>query len=220
MLAVLCVTYDIQHLANFGVFLGFSARKGCNKSKKEFPRSSFGQKQDFSGFDRDSWDLRTNIYHREQVWRVHNLVTSRKDREKKENVNGVRFSSLIHLPYFDFIACVIIDPMHNLMLGTTKKMFKIWKEMNLLDEQDFKVLQKRINQLKVPSSIGRIPSKIASSFKGFTADQFKNWAVVFSSFALKDIPLYTHLRTMLEIICKSVPYTVSNSYIHFASENC
>ena len=106
------------------------------------------------------------------------------------------------------------------MLGTTKKMLKIWKEMNLLDEQDFKVLQKRINQLKVPSSIGRIPSKIASSFKGFTADQFKNWAVVFSSFALKDIPLYRHLRTMLEIICKSVPYTVSNSYIHFASENC
>ena len=84
--------------------------------------------------------------------------------------------------------------MHNLMLGTTKKMLQIWKELNLPDEQDFKVLQKRINKLKVPSSIGRIPSKIASGFKGFTADQFKNWAVVFSSFALKGILPDRHLQ--------------------------
>ena len=193
-LAVLCVTCDIPASRKLCGFLGFSARKGCNKCKKEFPRSSFGEKQDFSGFDRDSWDLHTNIDHREQVWRVHNSVTSKKGREKKESVNGVWFSSLIHLPYFDFIACVVIDPMHNLMLGTTKKMLKIWKELNLLDEQDFKVLQKRINKLKVPSSIGRIPSKIASGFKGFTADQFKNWAVVFSSFALKGILPDRHLQ--------------------------
>lgn len=129
-LAVLCVTCDIPASRKLCGFLGFSARKGCNKCKKDFPRSSFGDKQDFSGFDRDSWNLRTNTDHREQVWRVHNSVTSKKDREKKESVNGVRFSSLIYLPYFDFIACVVIDPMHNLMLGTTKKMLKIWKELN------------------------------------------------------------------------------------------
>lgn len=109
--------------------------------------------------------MRTNTDHREQVWRVHNSVTSKKDREKKESVNGVRFSALIYLPYFDFIACVVIDPMHNLMLGTTKKMLKIWKELNLLDEQDFKLLQKRMNKLKVPSSIGKFHQRLHQASK-------------------------------------------------------
>ena len=76
----------------------------------------------------------------------------------------------------------MIDPMHNLMLGTPKKIIKIWKEENLLSEKEFSHLQRRINKLKVPSSIGRIPSKIASNFKGFTADQLKNLAVGFSTF--------------------------------------
>ena len=220
-LAVLCVTCDIPASRKLCGFLGFSARKGCNKCKKDFPRPSFGEKQDFSGFDRDNWNLRTNTEHREQVWRIRNTVTSKKDRETKESASGVRFSSLIHLPYFDFISCVVIDPMHNLMLGTTKKMLKIWKELNLLDEKDFKVLQKRVNKLKVPSSIGRIPSKIASSFKGFTADQFKNWALVFSTFALKDILPERHLQCWklfvraCRILCSTV---ISTSQVKIADE--
>lgn len=220
-LAVLCVTCDIPASRKLCGFLGFSAKKGCNKCKKDFPRSSFGEKQDFSGFDRENWNLRTNAEHREQAWRLRNTVTSKNDRAKKESVSGVRFSSLIHLPYFDFISCVVIDPMHNLMLGTTKKMLKIWKELNLLDEKDLKLLQKRINKLKVPSSIGRIPSKIASRFKGFTADQFKNWALVFSSFALKDILPDRHLQSWklfvkaCRILCSPV---ISTSQVKIADE--
>lgn len=194
-LALLCVTCDIPASRKLCGFLSFCAKMGCNKCKKQFPRPGFGEKQDFSGFNRDSWNLRTDAEHREQAWAVdRNTVTSKKDRGEKESKCGVRFSSLIHLPYFDFISFVVIDPMHNLMLGTTKKMLKIWKEENLLGDKELKDLQKRINKLKVPSSIGRIPSKIASSFKGFTADQFKNWALVFSTFALKDVLPDRHLQ--------------------------
>ena len=56
------------------------------------------------------------------------------------------------------------------------------------------MLQKGVNKLKVASSIGRIPSKLASSFKGFTTDQFKNWALVFTTFALKDVLPDRHLQ--------------------------
>jgi len=120
----------------------------------------------------------------------------------------VRFSSLIHLPCFVFIPFVVIDPMHNLMLGTIKKMLKICKEENLLSEKDFSHRQKRINKLTVLSSIG-------SNFKGFTADQFKNWAVVFSIFALKDILLDRHLQCWnlfvkaRRILCSMVIPTLS-----------
>lgn len=81
-----------------------------------------------------------------------------------EAKHGVRFLSLIHLPYVDFMSGVVIDPVHNLLLGKTKKMLKTWKEFNLLDEKDYTVLQERVDKMKVPSSMGRIPSKIASSF--------------------------------------------------------
>jgi len=66
-----------QLLANFVVFWA-SAKKGCNKCLKEFPRSSFGEKQDFSGFDRNRWNLRTHTDHKEQVWRIRNTCTSKK----------------------------------------------------------------------------------------------------------------------------------------------
>lgn len=78
-----------------------------------------------------------------------------------------------------------------------------------------------INKLKVPSSIGRIPSKIASSFKGFTADQFKNWAVVFSTFALKDILPDRHLQCWklfvkaCRILCSAV---IPTSQVKLADE--
>ena len=92
---------------------------GCSKCKKELPRPAFREKQDFSGFNRDSWTLCTDAEHRVQAWAVKSAAM------KKESKYGVRFSSLIHLPYFEFISFVVIDPMHNLMLGTTKKIQKI-----------------------------------------------------------------------------------------------
>ena len=36
----------------------------------------------------------------------------------------------------------------------------------------------------VPSKIGRIPRKIASNFVAFTADEWKNWTVVFSLYGI------------------------------------
>ena len=41
--------------------------------------------------------------------------------------------------------------------------------------------------MNVPSDIGRIPNKIASNFGGFTAEQLKNWVVVYSMYALRGI---------------------------------
>lgn len=77
-LAVLCVCCDIPASRKRCGFLGFSAKKGCNKCLKEFPRSSFGEKQDFSGFDWNRWNVRTNTDHKEQVWRIRNTGTSKK----------------------------------------------------------------------------------------------------------------------------------------------
>lgn len=57
-------------------------------------------------------------------------LQARKDLER---LHGIRYSVLTELPYFNPARMTIIDPMHNLLLGTTKYTMNIWKELDLLD---------------------------------------------------------------------------------------
>lgn len=50
--------------------------------------------------------------------------------------------------------------------------------------------------MRVPSDIGRIPRKIASSFGGFTAEQWKNWVIVYSMFTLRGILPQEHYKRL------------------------
>ena len=68
-------------------------------------------------------------------------------------------------------------------------MIKLWIERGLLDPREYDTLQEAVDRIYVPSSLGRIPSKIASSFSSFTADQLKNWTTLFSLMVLiKKLP--------------------------------
>ena len=79
----------------------------------------------------------------------------------------------------------VIDPMHNLLLGTSKMMVELWKFSNILTSVNFEAIQSKVDSFVCPSEVGRIPSKIYSSFAGFTAEQWKNWTIYFSPYALK-----------------------------------
>jgi len=77
--------------------------------------------------------------------------------------------------------------MHDLLLGTSKHMMKMWKKQGILTEQDFESLQEKVNRMEVPVSIGRIPLKIESQFSSFTADQWRNWTCVYSLYCLHNV---------------------------------
>ena len=62
--------------------------------------------------------------------------------------------------------------MHNLLLGTAKKVMTIWRDKQIISEKDLKQLQERLNAMKVPHTVGKIPQKIESKFTGFTAKQW------------------------------------------------
>lgn len=81
-----------------------------------------------------------------------------------ESSTGIKYSILTELPYFNPIQFTIVDPMHNLFLGTAKHMMKIWMERNLITKDQMRVIQTRVDLIQVPSDIGRIPKKISSSF--------------------------------------------------------
>ena len=60
-------------------------------------------------------------------------VKSKSAREQKESEVGCRYFCLLQLPYFDAVRMLIIDPMHNLYMGTAKYIINgVWMKKNIL----------------------------------------------------------------------------------------
>ena len=72
---------------------------------------------------------------------------------------GSRFTELFHLPYYNTIQYAIIDPLHNLYLGTAKRIHHHWIEIGLLNNFNLILIQQRVNNFNTPSSFGHIRVK-------------------------------------------------------------
>lgn len=110
---------------------------------------------------------------------------------------GFRYSALIELPYFDPIRHTVIDPMHNLFLGTAKHCLDLWMKREILTKSDIEIIENQMSHLYAPHSVGRLPLKIGTGFSGFTADQWRNWRVGFSAIVLRGVLPTEHLRYWL-----------------------
>ena len=101
---------------------------------------------------------------------------------------------LSELEYFNPIRHCIVDHMHNLFLGTAKRFFKNLISKGILQDEQLKLIQVRVDSIIVPATIGRIPKKIASAFGGVTAEQWMNWTLFFSLYALRGLIPEQHYR--------------------------
>ena len=203
--ALLCCACDLPAGRKVCGFLGHSASLGCSKCLKSF-KGTVGN-MNYSGFDRPTWPLRTNAVHRQNVQIVQQCNTKTKQSQKESQL-GCRYSELLKLPYFDPPRMLIIDPMHNLFLGTGKRMLNIWLESSLLSSSQFRQTQECVDSFIMPSDVGRIPRKIETGFSSFTADQFKNWITIFSIPALfqiltgEHLECWRHFVLACRILCK------------------
>ena len=60
------------------------------------------------------------------------------------------------------------------------------------EQKIFDDIQVKVDSFISPADIGSVPMKISSGFAGFTAEQWKNWIIFYSLFALKDILPWQH----------------------------
>ena len=166
---------------------------GCSKCSKVF--SGGVSSVCHAGFDRSQWTPRTNSSHRKNVCEVIKCNTM-TERAKMEAKLGCRYSTLLELPYFDPPTMLAIDhdPMHNLFLGTGKRMISMWMNAGILDERKYDEIQESVDSMVVPSDVGRIPRKIETGFSGFKADQFKTWIILYSIPALFSVLPMSHLE--------------------------
>lgn len=141
-------------------------------------------KGDFGGFNKEDWELRNGQDHKLAARRCKEAKNEAQLKEL-ESI-GCRWSELFLLGYFDPIEHHAVDVMHCIFLGIAKTMTKFYLTSGLVKKEDFHKLQSKIDSIRVPSTVGRIPRKIASGFTSFTSDQWKNWILVYSAIVLRD----------------------------------
>ena len=134
--------------------------------------------------ERSKWILRTNETHRGHVKKLQTKYKTKTKRQSKEKKYGCRYSVLLHLPYFDPVRMLLIDPMHNLLLGSAKYVTrKLWISNNVLSASQLEIIHTRMVKLTFPVDIGRLPAKLDSGAT-FTAEQWLNWTIYYSVYCI------------------------------------
>lgn len=156
--ALLRASCDFPAIRKVLGFKGHGAKRGCSKCFKLFP-GPVGAKK-YSGFLRNEWPKRDDESHMKYIKEIRKSATQ-TSRNELQTEFGCSFSVLLDLSYFSAIRHHVIDPMHNLFLGSAKRMFEIWFDFELINAKSLKEIEKRVQDLDVPSDVGKQPTKIA-----------------------------------------------------------
>ncbi|OAD67614.1 hypothetical protein PHYBLDRAFT_173946 [Phycomyces blakesleeanus NRRL 1555(-)] len=102
--------------------------------------------------------------------------------------------------YFDIVRCTIIDPMHNLFLGTAKRMLERWVVDGLIDDKKLVAMQKAVEKVVLPPNYTSLGTKIAKGFPYMKADEWKSWCLVYSPVVLRDLLLLPEFKNWIEFV--------------------
>ena len=127
---LLCAGCDIPAARKVCGFVGHAGYRVCSKCLLAFPTEEFGQKADYSNINMSEWTPRSKTEHKKHA-KAHKLSSTKSEQKAIEREYGVRCSVLNELPYFDSPRMCIIDPMHNLLLGTSKHTMEVWKAIQI-----------------------------------------------------------------------------------------
>lgn len=169
---------DLPAAAKTFGFSSFNSTYGCRKCAKALPAVSEVEAQrDYSGGWNGSWPRRTNESNRRHalVWKnAHN------DTERRRLVlsNGTRWSSLHDLPYFDMIRFHVYDTLHNIYLGTCKRiMHRVFLEMGYLDKNNMKEMSMISSGIIMPFGLDTVSLArkimVGEGFAYFKGDEWR-----------------------------------------------
>lgn len=114
---------------------------------------------------------------------------------------------------------LLIDPMHNLFLGTAKHhIFNILIGRGMLQKNELDVIQARLSRAVVPAGLGRLPTSVSvGTF--LTAEQWKNWTIYFSIYCLYDLLPEDDLECWRHFVlacCRLCQYSLSCTDVSIA----
>ena len=134
-----------------------------------------------------TWPPRTNEEHIKLAKDIQGQTT-KTSKEAKKSEYGIRYSTLFELPYLKPITMHCIDGLHKLYY------------------QKLKEIDSRMNRLKLPTDLGRIPHSMSSGYKRTRGDDWKTWLLVYSLYCLKGIipNSYYNMWTTFVLACKLI----------------
>lgn len=161
--------------------------------------------QEIGTVDNVKWRERTREEHIIYAARAKNATTLSQQNIVHKQF-GYKNSRLLELDYFEPFKLSVVEPMHNFFLGTAKRIFVHWVESELLKKADLETVGERIAEFKIPSDIGRLPTNIATNYSQFTADEWKNWVLLYSLFALQGLLPERHLQVWQKFViaCREI----------------
>ena len=86
---LLCVSCDLPATTKVCGFTSFSSLHGYSKCINKFTCDAFGSKSDNSGYDRETWEMRTKVNHLQQVSILNDARTA-TDQQQIEKQYGIR----------------------------------------------------------------------------------------------------------------------------------
>ena len=143
------------------------------------------KKPNYSGFDWEKWTHRETAKQKDVGKKVQTSYFSESSRQYSKGRRHQIFS-FVRTINFDIVRCHVIDPMHCIFLGIAKYAVKTWRGLKLLNPQTLSAIQKKVGLINPPPKLGRIPRKIEAGFSSFTADEWKYWIQIYSTFSLHE----------------------------------
>lgn len=178
--ALLAVAADLPAIRKVTQFLGHKADYGCSRCKFRAKREAgtTGASGLMSYYTPSACVTRSHQEVCKQAKEFMGASTKSK-AAKIAQKNGVRYSELIRLPYFDIVRMTTVDPMHTFLLGMVKRETEL--NLSMLTPTDKSEFLRRLQSMKLPYDIGRLPSHIFDddmcSNSRVTADQWKTYII-------------------------------------------
>ncbi|OAD81159.1 hypothetical protein PHYBLDRAFT_72980 [Phycomyces blakesleeanus NRRL 1555(-)] len=182
--ALLMVACDIPAVRKTSRFTAHTSTCACYKCNNQFSRLPGTSLVHLRGFDCQQWRHRSdraNRVHAEE-W---NSASTPSERQQLEVEYGVRWLQLYCLGYFDLVRGMIIDSMHNLFLGTPKRMIETWTKIKKMKNNDLLAMQTVAATMIFPSNYTKLKTKTGKDFSHMKADEWKSWVLVYSPMLLK-----------------------------------
>ena len=216
--ALLGVAADMPAARKVSQFLGHKADLGCNKCyfRAEREPGTTGASGRMSYYTSTPSTRRSMVEVKSQA-KKYKDAKSKAEADRIQKQHGLRWSELIRLPYFDLSRMITIDPMHTFLLGMVKDECEnhVSNEStnpHALSGSKRSEFFRRMKTLKVPYDIGRLPSnmKEMNSLSGLTAEQMKNFAIVYARACFKGLIPDTSYRVLcllcniVTIICQPI----------------
>ncbi|PFX13057.1 hypothetical protein AWC38_SpisGene22896 [Stylophora pistillata] len=200
-------------------FLGHSAERGCSHCYKIFS-GGFGEQRNYSGFDdRNQWPKRSSEQHRRDANRVKNCK-SQYASDKLASELGCRYTNLLELPYYASIEMCIIDPRHNLFLGTAKRVLTKWIKDALITKEGLQITEARTEEVSSLSDIENVENY--GSIYGFWLFSFERYNGILESYHTnkKTVEIQIMRKLVTSGTLANMQYSLPTQYSYLFLPNC